>query len=209
PLFIPLHSRWACSQCPCRKNAANTTARRHCGAPRADPGQQVRLPQGAWPNPQASQGAGGVHRPAPPGLQPPGQATQADIKDQEESEIEPLISMLKRSGNTKSADSYQRALAYKSAANKQQPMQQHINKAFNSLRASEDCLAKAVSKFVEMQAAVEEQRARVGRLQSECQQAEDLHKQLVDQLHAQVKSSDEPSPARFSPWSVRFVLVGT
>eukprot|EP00959_Pyramimonas_sp_CCMP1952_P473248 9501414-Pyramimonas_sp.AAC.1 len=60
-----------------------------------------------------------------------------------------------------------------------------------------------------MQAAVEEQRARVGRLQSDCQQVEDLQKQLVNQLHAQVKSSDEPMPAKSSPWSVRSILTGT
>ncbi|CAK0803457.1 unnamed protein product, partial [Prorocentrum cordatum] len=118
-------------------------------------------------------------------------------------DIQAIIDSLTRIGDANGAASYSKLLevrkAQQAAATIGPPLQHRVNAAFQSVRALEGKLERAVGHYQRLETQLAEQRNWVHKLNSDLEAAEAEHTQLVRALHANTCGPGEPRASPATP----------
>ncbi|CAK0845252.1 unnamed protein product, partial [Prorocentrum cordatum] len=175
---------WKCEHCQYGKSLLPDWFCKHCKSPRPDDEDPRVGRLGAWAN-------------GPPALQPGLQPIQTG-ETLSESELGNMVSCTKRFGDVAAATQYQIALERLRAASRQ-PEEKHIQQRATAAHQRVQFLKKkklnaAVEQLEKWRTWCDERATSVSQLSAQLEAADQEHKQLVDQLHSQVRHKQHDAP---------------
>eukprot|EP00959_Pyramimonas_sp_CCMP1952_P120610 2521728-Pyramimonas_sp.AAC.2 len=214
--------RWICTKCGCKRNLAHWWRCKHCRSPYSEfcewsgrngdeggdvwwqdwqdgiaPGTAARATESTEAAPPLP-ARPGPQRLAPGAVVPASASPEAKVED-----IQAIIDSLTRIGDANGAASYSKLLevrkAQQAAATIGPPLQHRVNAAFQSVRALEGKLERAVGHYQRLETQLAEQRNWVHKLNSDLEAAEAEHTQLVRALHANTCGPGEPRASPATP----------
>lgn len=175
----PPATPWTClnPKCNCKKNKPHFWFCKHCHTVR---GESVPPPSDGVTVPVRD-------APLPPGPLVPGAGGHAPT------ELEQMVSLAKKLGDTDLAKQYQSKVDNaRKAATTEPPLQQQINQAYSESQGLEVRLNAEIDTLEKWECGITDKKQQIADLRLELQQKDTLHCSLVAKLHAETHKQQKP-----------------